>query len=101
MALARAIIGAIWAPPLQPLRRRSRGSEASPAAAAVYQSGNVERVRGLLSLGADPNQRVSWASVDWTPLGLAVGMRDPQVAEASRGVRSGCKTRVGVSRLTS
>jgi ankyrin repeat protein len=34
-----------------------------------------ERVAIVLSLGADPNQRLSRDGVDWTPLGLAISSR--------------------------
>lgn len=41
-----------------------------------------ERVRLLLGLGADPNRRLTWGGVDWTPLGLALFHRDLRDVEA-------------------
>jgi uncharacterized protein len=40
------------------------------------------RVRLLLRLGADPNQRLRWAGVDWTPLAVALSRRDSSAVEA-------------------
>jgi len=39
-------------------------------------------VRLILALGADPNERVTWGSVDWTPLGVAVDYGDRDVVQA-------------------
>jgi ankyrin repeat protein len=40
------------------------------------------RVRLLLRLGADPNHRLSWGGVDWTPLALAVFYGSPENVDA-------------------
>jgi ankyrin repeat protein len=42
-----------------------------PPGGSSYHSGSAERVRRILELGADPNERITWGDVDWTPLALA------------------------------
>jgi ankyrin repeat protein len=36
----------------------------------------------MLGLGADPNERVTWGGVDWTPLAIAIHYGDARVVEA-------------------
>jgi ankyrin repeat protein len=38
-------------------------------------------VKVLLAFGADPDQRLTWRSVDWTPLALAVTTRDSEIVD--------------------
>jgi hypothetical protein len=85
-ALTRAIAGhsfgdGFWLSPPPPPPVPSPRSPAVPSRPSVRRSDRVERVGVLLSLGADPNQRLSWEGVDWTPLGLGVASRDVHVAE--------------------
>jgi ankyrin repeat protein len=39
-------------------------------------------VRFILGLGADPNERVTWSNVDWTPLAIGIHHADPEVVRA-------------------
>lgn len=77
-ALSRAISGHLGnaggsPPPPPPNTRYDYVSRSS------YRIG---RVRVLLDLGADPNQRLSWGGVDWTPLALAIAAQDAEVVVA-------------------
>jgi ankyrin repeat protein len=84
LALTRAIASTVdgaWVPPPPPPLAPSRSSAALLGSSPVYRSERVERVGVLFSLGADPNQRVSRGAVDWTPLGLAISIHDPNVAD--------------------
>ena len=82
--LTRAIIGAdgrVALPPPPPLPPAPLpGLERLRGLAPTYRSDRVGRVRALLALGADPNQRLT-DGVDWTPLALALTVGDPDVVE--------------------
>ena len=70
--LARAIVGDLGGVPLPGPPPKSYPYP--------YQSVRVGRVRLLLFLGADPNERLTTGGVDWTPLGLAIATKDRDVA---------------------
>lgn len=74
--LSRAIFELPPPPPLPPPAPTSRANPVKPAS----PSPRAGRVKALLRIGADPNQRLSGV-VDWTPLALAVTVRDVEVAE--------------------
>jgi ankyrin repeat protein len=75
LPLARAIVGnlggGILPPPPPPEQREALG--------VVGPSDRIGRVRALLSLGANPSQHLTWGGADWTPLGLAVAIRDTEL----------------------
>jgi ankyrin repeat protein len=56
-------------------------SAPSAAAAPLHRSTRIARVRMLLSIGADPNERLA-GSTDWTPLAIAIRSGDPEVVGA-------------------
>ena len=83
--LARAIsgdVGGIMLAPPPPPPATIQGVEASRIPPARNLSLRAGRVKSLLALGADPNARLTWAGVDWTPLGLAVGQREDDIVGA-------------------
>ena len=78
--LSRAITGRLGGnpllpppPPPPPGKRQDVGAR---------RSFSVGRVKVLLALGANPNERVHSGSADWTPLALAVAEGDVEAAEA-------------------
>jgi hypothetical protein len=77
-ALMRAIVGHFGGGPIVPPPRSPAPGQASQATRS-YQ---VERVKVLLTLGANPSERVHSPSADWTPLAPAVARRDTEVAQA-------------------
>jgi ankyrin repeat protein len=82
--LTRTVVGAIGGvmlpPPPPPSQAPASGFERLRGLNPTYASDRVGRVRALLALGADPNERLT-GNVDWTPLGLAVKSGDSEVVE--------------------
>jgi ankyrin repeat protein len=67
-------------PPPSGSVRRSRPQPVTEPTRAPSPA--AQRVRLILALGADPNERLTWGSVDWTPLGVAVDYGDRDVVQA-------------------
>lgn len=65
-------------PPLPPPPSSRQSSAVVPA---PPENPRVERARVILELGADPNERITLHSLDWTPLALAMRERLMPMAE--------------------
>lgn len=59
--------------PLPPVLLSASGAaRTAESYQAFYEDLGVQRIRILLRIGANPNQRVDLPDVEWTPLGIAV-----------------------------
>jgi ankyrin repeat protein len=77
-AIAGSTGGLLLSPPPPSAPPPPREFKALPSLTPPHRSYRVGRVRALLSLGADPNERLV-GGVDWTPLGVAVATGDAEV----------------------
>jgi hypothetical protein len=68
--------GVVPPPPPPPLLSPTREAEGTSAPREFYRAAGesrmLGRVRTLIRIGADPNERASRAGADWTPLGMAM-----------------------------
>lgn len=95
-----ALTRAIAAGPVPPVVLPTEKDTTKPRWA---KSPAADRVRFLLEIGANPNQRLTWGEVDWTPLSLALSTRDSAVVALLLDHRADpngrwCARTVGVNR---